>query len=92
MGYSNRRTVLDIRNRIKVILEQHGVSEPETIDNILLVFFQTFSGQMIYIPKQFEKSYRNEQIRQEFTGANIPSLAQKYKLSSRRIREILLDK
>ncbi len=45
----------------------------------------------VYVPsiKEIEKKNRNKRIRQDFTGDNHSELAQSYKLTETRIREIL---
>lgn len=52
-----------------------------------------FGGTYVYIPQQnaFERSVRNEQIREEFNGSNYDYLARKYNLTSTSIRTIVKD-
>jgi len=50
-----------------------------------------FGGMSLYLPKieSAMRSWRDQNIRLEFTGANIVQLARKYRLTSVRVRQIL---
>lgn len=50
-----------------------------------------FGGMNLYLPKieSALRGWRDRNIREEFTGANIPQLARKYRLTSARVRQIL---
>jgi Mor family transcriptional regulator len=50
-----------------------------------------FGGMSIYLPKMESalRSWRNQNIRAEFTGANITQIARKYRLTGARVRQIL---
>jgi len=56
-----------------------------------LALGQEFGGMSLYLPKieSALRSWRDENIRLEFTGANIPYLAKKYGLTGARVRQIL---
>lgn len=53
-----------------------------------------FGGSSIYILKEHSlvKDIRDKKIRQEFNGSNYSTLAKKYKLTDRSIREIINNK
>lgn len=56
-----------------------------------LTLGEEFGGMSLYLPKieSALRSWRDINIRNEFTGANIPQLAKKYSLTSARVRQIL---
>ncbi len=56
-----------------------------------LALGREFGGMSLYLPKieSALRNWRDRNIRSEFTGANIPELARKYKLTSVRVRQIL---
>jgi Mor family transcriptional regulator len=56
-----------------------------------LALGREFGGMSLYLPKieSALRIWRDQNIRREFTGANIPELAKKYRLTSARVRQIL---
>ena len=50
-----------------------------------------FGGMSLYLPKieSALRTYRDSEIRREFTGANVRELAKKHGLTSSRVRQIL---
>ena len=56
-----------------------------------LTLGKEFGGMSLYLPKieSALRSWRDVNMREEFTGANIPQLAKKYSLTSARVRQIL---
>ena len=56
-----------------------------------LALGREFGGMSLYLPKieSALRGWRDTNIRLEFTGANIPHLAKKYRLTSARVRQIL---
>jgi Mor family transcriptional regulator len=56
-----------------------------------LALGREFGGMSLYLPKieSALRSWRDINIRAEFTGANIPQLAKRYRLTSVRVRQIL---
>ena len=56
-----------------------------------LALGREFGGMSLYLPKLETalRGWRDSKIRGEFTGANIPQLAKKYRLTSVRVRQIL---
>jgi len=56
-----------------------------------LALGREFGGMSLYLPKieSALRSWRDINIHREFTGANIPQLAKKYRLTSARVRQIL---
>jgi len=56
-----------------------------------LALGREFGGMSLYLPKieSALRSWRDANIRLEFTGGNIPLLAKKYRLTSARVRQIL---
>jgi Mor family transcriptional regulator len=56
-----------------------------------LALGREFGGMSLYLPKieSALRSWRDINIRREFTGANIPELARRYRLTSARVRQIL---
>lgn len=62
------------------------------LDNTILLAGK-MGGSNLYFPKidTLYRGVRNKRIRQEFTGGNYLSLAQKYGLTERRIRNIVND-
>lgn len=56
-----------------------------------LALGREFGGMSLYLPKieSALRIWRDQNIRGEFTGANIPALAKKYRLTSVRVRQIL---
>ena len=56
-----------------------------------LALGREFGGMSLYLPKieTALRGWRNQNIRREFTGANIPQLAKKHRLTSTRVRQIL---
>lgn len=50
-----------------------------------------FGGMSLYLPKieSALRSWRDQNIRAEFTGANVVQLARKYRLTGARVRQIL---
>ena len=54
--------------------------------------FTMFRGQQITFPTRFyDRAAIHEKIREEYTGANIRQLANKYNYSEKSIRRILKD-
>lgn len=70
--------------------EQQHLAELIGLDNFAKLV-QVFGGTNIYIPKAeaFERSIRNEKIRQEYNGRNIKSLAVKYGLTERQVYKLI---
>lgn len=56
-----------------------------------LALGREFGGMNIYLPKVESalRSWRDINIRREFTGANVSQLARKYHLTQARVRQIL---
>jgi Mor family transcriptional regulator len=56
-----------------------------------LALGREFGGMSLYLPKMETacRSWRDQNIRKEFTGANIAQLSRKYRLTSARVRQIL---
>jgi len=56
-----------------------------------LTLGREFGGMSLYLPKieTSLREWRDENIRREFTGANVRQLARKYRLTATRIRQIL---
>ncbi len=56
-----------------------------------LALGREFGGMSLYLPKieSALRSWRDQNIRAEFTGANILQLARKYRLTGARVRQIL---
>lgn len=56
-----------------------------------LALGREFGGMSLYLPKieTALMGWRNQNIHLEFTGANIPQLAKKHRLTSARVRQIL---
>lgn len=52
---------------------------------------EAFGGEAIYVPKSdsLESVERVAAIRQEYNGANVPQLARKYGLTTRRVQRIV---
>ena len=58
---------------------------------VTLKLGREFGGMSLYLPKieTSLREWRDENIRREFTGANVRQLARKYRLTGARIRQIL---
>lgn len=54
---------------------------------------QEYGGERVYIPVRpwINRSLRDECIRREFTGRNLPELSRRWRLSVRRVREIVSE-
>lgn len=62
------------------------------MDNMIIIYTH-YKGQQINFPvKLWSKEYTAKQIREEFNGHNIGTLATKYGYSERWIRKIINDK
>ena len=76
----------DLPEPLATIAEWAGVEKAiEMVDK--------FGGERIYIPclSTLRRQVRNRKIMKEFTGYNLRSVAQKYRLSAQSIRNIVKD-
>lgn len=82
--YTDVISVSDFPEKYQCIVEIVGIEKALEIARIM-------GGTLQYIPKldDIDRKVRNEKIRQEFTGFNIPELAARYGLTEVQIRNIV---
>lgn len=82
--YTDVISVSDFPEKYQCIVEIVGIEKALEIARIM-------GGTLQYIPKldDIDRKVRNEKIRQEFTGFNIPELASRYGLTEVHIRNIV---
>lgn len=82
--YTEIISISDFPEKYQCIVEIVGIEKALEIARIM-------GGTLQYIPKldDIDRKVRNEKIRQEFTGFNIPELASRYGLTEVQIRNIV---
>lgn len=82
--YTDVISVSDFPEKYQCMVEIVGIEKALEIARIM-------GGTLQYIPKldDIDRKVRNEKIRQEFTGSNIPELAARYGLTEVQIRNIV---
>jgi Mor family transcriptional regulator len=88
--------LLEIFEILKIEAERHGLKESLAIRLSMSMTKRlavNFGGKTLYIPslQKVEKAIRNRDIYKDFDGKNIFYLSKKYKLSDRKIRQVIAE-
>jgi Mor family transcriptional regulator len=72
-------------------LKAHGLDD--LTDNIVERFAEEVGGERVYVSRKPRSAWseRNRQLRAEFNGRNHDELARKYRVSKRRVYQLLGD-
>ena len=72
-------------------LKAHGLAD--LTDNIVERFAEEVGGERVYVSRKPRSAWsqRNAQLRAEFNGRNHDELARKYRVSKRRVYQLLGD-